>query len=258
MGVITGIIEGAIVVGGEQNYGFLTSNDYQRVILKTGMQNAASTGNNMTLYGDVISIPGGDNFPQDVENNGFSPIPNARFALTGVGSSIVAGEASHCASLEDNCDISLTYFEEPYDKLEREIKYCRVFTAGGESKILAENDWGVSDSLLISGGESGTISAGKACGCVALLAGDDSSIYIADNNIVMVTGHRCNITAGKGSTIFTSTIPEYITMEEGSVAALTWYDGVRSRIKVIYEGEDGIEAGCAYTISSDGMIKVAY
>lgn len=66
-------------------------------------------------------------------------------------------------------------------------------------------------------------------------------------------GQDNQITVGEKTVGYCAEQPEYIEFLKGGAVAIGWNDGIRQRISVFYEGENGIEAGVKYSMNAQGL-----
>lgn len=224
MSSVNSPIEGTIMIAGTLYGGVAFSQDNQNIVGKSSPVNIVHCGNNAMVYDDVVSATGDVDFP----NIG------GRIATTGENSYITGGNESLTSALGSSSSIMLGYLYPDVEQLT------------------------LTQAVAVTANTNGTIKTeGYVDNSVLMAAGDTSQIIDRGNNNVLFSSGADNTIqsdGGSGAVIFTAKNPRYFTLNEQGVAAITWHDGIRTRVTVIYEGENGIEKGEMYRLDENGSV----
>ncbi|AWF50427.1 TPA: hypothetical protein RQP16_001459 [Klebsiella michiganensis] len=273
MAQIPALLESGIVIGGdlEENQWVVIPYDEMNVSVKCNFPKVVHTGYKGLVYGDVLpTYWEAVAYPDEP----FMPVEApGEFVTTGKESKIWAGNGSSTVAMGEQSRIIIGIEYSPEDEEEHTINGCKAFALGDSSSASFKNPPG-SDNLLITAGIDSYIDLGEATKSVGMVAGDNSTLYARDanDNVAIATGYHCDVNAentnntviitgenssaavGEHGIIFASRILESFTIGKGGVASVVWHDGERNRIKVIYEGEEGIEAGRYYKVDENGQV----
>ena len=273
MAQIPPLLESGIVIGGdlEEDKWIVIPYDEMNVSAKCNFPKIVHTGYKGLVYGDVLPTYW-DNVAYP--NEPFMPDQSpGEFVTTGKESTIWAGNGSSTVAMGEQSQIIIGINYSPEDEEEHSINGCKAFTLGDSSNVRFKNPPG-RDNLLITAGVDSYIDLGEATKSVGIIAGDNNTLYARDsndnvaiatgdnceviaettNNTVIITGDNSGANVGEYGIIFASRSPVSFSIGKGSVASVVWHDGERKRLKVIYEGEDGIEAGRSYKIDENGQV----
>ncbi|MHA7848233.1 YdhT family protein [Serratia sp. D1N4] len=224
MSTVNSPIEGTTMIAGTLYGGVAFSQNGQNIVGKSSPINIVHCGDNAMVYDDVVSTNDDVNFP----NMG------GKIATTGENSCITGGNASLTSALGFGSSIMLEYFFPDAENLT------------------------LTDAIAVTANTNGTIrTAGYVADSVLMAAGDASQIIDCGNNNILFscgTDNNINSDGGRGTTIFAAKNPRYFTLNEQGVAAIAWHDGIRARVTVVYEGENGIEKGRMYRLDENGNI----
>ncbi|WP_019211673.1 hypothetical protein [Yersinia massiliensis] len=224
MSSVNSPIEGTTMIAGTLYGGVAFSQENQNIVGKSTPVHIVHCGNNVMVYDDVVSATGDVDFP----NSG------GRIATTGENSHIQGGDASRTSSLGYSSSILLEYNFTNAEQLT--LSQAIASTAGTNGAITTAAY--VTDSILIAAGDESQITD-RGHNNVLFSGGTDSAIY-ADG--------------GNGVIIFAAKNPRYFTLNEQGVAAIAWHDGIRARVTVVYEGENGIEKDQLYKLDENGNV----
>ncbi|WP_058911146.1 hypothetical protein [Entomohabitans teleogrylli] len=228
MATVSGLIEGAFLIGGTPYQGVALATPNQNVVCKSSPVNLVHSGENAYIYDDIIGTS-----EEREQAGGFYPGSGSMISSTGFDSTIYAGNASRTSALNDNSAIDIGYMEEVHPDWDI-ITDSHAYTAGYNARIHAREN--VSDSTLVSAG-------------VNSLVFDDG-----ENNVVVLLGENSSASPGENSLLFSAHASSLFSLEKNGAAAIAWFDGQRRRITVVYEGEDDILAGLTYYIDHNGQV----
>ncbi|MEQ4922715.1 protein YdhT [Proteus hauseri] len=134
---------------------------------------------------------------------------------------------------------------------------CRIGSLGGRSRLCnSGNDVKIYASgngvHIANSGMRNFITASQSRAKVTN-TGDLAQINLAgENSVAINTGDNCKITVSGNNSICISTgsIHQFCLGKGGS-AVIAYHDGERTRFKIFYEGEDGVEAGIHYYLDEN-------
>lgn len=134
---------------------------------------------------------------------------------------------------------------------------CRIGSLGGRSRISnSGNDVKIYASgngvHIANSGIRNFITASQDRAKITN-TGDLAQINVTGKNAVAIsTGDNCKITVSGGDSICISTGNLHqFCLGKGGSAVIAYHDGNRTRFKIFYEGEDGIEADVRYTLDEN-------
>lgn len=224
MSSVNSPIEGTIMIAGTLYGGVAFSQNSQNVVGKSTPVNIVHCGDNAMVYDDVVSATGDVDFP----NIG------GKIATTGENAYITGGNESLTSALGYSSAITLEYLYPDTEQLT------------------------LTQAVAVTANANGTIkTAGYVADSVLMAAGDASQIIDNGNNNVLFSSGADNAIqseGGSGAVIFAANNPRYFTLNEQGVAAITWHDGIRTRVTVVYEGENGVEQGRSYRLDENGSV----
>ncbi|HGM5488560.1 TPA: hypothetical protein ACKP1B_000138 [Serratia fonticola] len=224
MSSINSPIEGTTLIAGTLYGGVAFSQSSQNIVGKSTPVNIVHCGDNSMVYDDVVSATGDVEFP----NIG------GKIATTGENTSITGGNESLTSALGYSSSITLEYLYPNAEQLT------------------------LTQAVAVTANANGTIkTAGYVADSVLMAAGDTSQIIdYGHNNVLFSSGADSTIQCdgGSGAVIFATKNPRHFTLNEQGVAAITWHDGIRTRVTVVYEGENGIEKDVMYRLDENGSI----
>jgi hypothetical protein len=111
---------------------------------------------------------------------------------------------------------------------------ARIGSCGDSAQIGSSGDY----ARIGSSGRSARIGSSGDCAQIGS-SGDSARIVAEGANAVIACAGSATVTAGTGGAI-----------------CIPYYDGERTRFAVGYVGEDGIEAGVAYTVKNGKLVAV--
>lgn len=226
MSIVNSPIEGTTMIAGTLYGGVACSQNGQNIIGKSSPVNIVHCGDNAAVYDDVAAANDDDDLPN----------AGGKIATTGQESHIIGGDQSLTSALGYSSSITLEYLYPNTEQLT--LTQAVAVTANTNGTIYAADY--VADSVLMA-------------------AGDASKIIDSGNNNVLFssgTDNAIESNSGSGAVIFTAKNPRYFTLNEQGVATIAWHDGIRTRVTVVYEGENGIEKGVAYRLDENGSISI--
>ena len=134
---------------------------------------------------------------------------------------------------------------------------CRIGSLGGRSRISnSGNDVKIYASgngvHIANSGIRNFITASQDRAKITN-TGDLAQINVTGKNAVAIsTGDNCKITVSGDDSICISTGNLHqFCLGKGGSAVIAYHDGNRTRFKIFYEGEDGIEADVRYTLDEN-------
>lgn len=263
MGNISGYVEGGYMLAGEVSGPHICTTDQGVVIKATVDGPIINTGNNAGIYNDIECVIK----EQEEDANGLfvSSSNDSNMIITGNDSSIETnGQANTVTSLGDGSVITYTYWHSfsevsPYSRIMSENT---TYVGGNKSELFAGHIFAFQDSVVMSTGDKNEISINvgedpdaKSKNNKVVTSGIESLVWMESADSVAVTLGENSITeVGESSVIFASESSVKFKLGAGSCAAIAWHDGTRKRIKVVYEGENGILADTQYTIDQNGNV----
>lgn len=259
MGAIDGGLEGGILIAGE-TYGpvFIPQND-QHMVIKADFAKVYHTGNDSDIRTDV------DRLAEEVgSENLFEPCTEIQLVTGGEFVHITdAGCQSKLIGLGNETTVDYHLYA---DNLHDEAKIMSenlAFMAGDNSRLTV-SEFSFKDSIAISLGERSDLTLiessnieGDYTNNIAFSVGKESFIEIGNESIAVSLGKDSNVIVGNDSVVLSSENSTVFTLGEGSCASIAWHDGTRKRVKVVYEGEDGIQAGMSYKVDQNGNVIAA-
>ncbi|WP_195433099.1 hypothetical protein [Morganella morganii] len=148
--------------------------------------------------------------------------------------------------------------------------YCSVMESGygGDSRVIPSNSVLISlgeknelnnagvDSIVASFGDNSAIRCNSYATSEYIFAGGKNTVVKADedDSVVFVAQKARSIDISGEAVLMAKETPEYFCVGENSAIAIGWHDGIRERIAVFYEGENGVKAGVKYTMDSNGQL----
>lgn len=223
--------------------------------------NIKNTITNDTIYGDnSVIITSGDH-PR-IEYLGkarvFSSGENASYALGGTDT--IDGVETKGSEFFATGDLSGAF-------LYQGVKKSLVVFTGNESWV--EENSNTFDTPLSEDDQNTAIVTGDNCrvnlagsGGKVLSTGDNSKIVIGDSYFApgisagtgFIGGKNNTLYAGNDATLYCDHSPAEIMLAEKAMAVIGWHDGLRKRVSVFYEGENGVEADVKYTMNAQGQL----
>ena len=244
MGTISPGVEGGILLTGDVYEPVLSfKEDGQSVVVKYENANIVHAGSRLSIFTDIIRL-GEENLPPHDEGD-FEPCHEPKIVTTGEHINIYdGGQASTITAFGDNTQISYEFFLDTQNvNNPLTMSNNMVLIGGGNSRLHVQDGYEYSNSTIINTGENAFIS-------IAGMSEKNS------NNLVVNTGCDVNVSVGSDSVVFSSESSTVFSLGKGSCAAILWHDGTRKRMKVVYEGEDGIQAGISYQVDQNGNIAM--
>lgn len=261
--------EGMMFVGGIVDGPIICEDDNQGVVVKCGSNykdaqtHVIHTGKYGRIYNDVFPL-GEENCAYP--NQEYMSLPCARLITTNHKAELFDnGQQTVITALGTNSQINYGYWTaelhgRPINDVSKVMSGNAAFLAGDSSTVtIGEYDF--VDSIVMSVGASSLINlAGHSYpnhnyrNNKVVAAGAGSFIETSDDCVVVTVGADSNVTVGGNSVILSSETSVTFSVGLGSCAAVVWHDGTRKRIKVVYEGENGILADTQYTIDQSGNV----
>ncbi|WP_192456502.1 protein YdhT [Musicola keenii] len=129
---------------------------------------------------------------------------------------------------------------------------ARIANSGNAAKIVSDGH----GSHIASTG-SRTYISGTGDRDRIVSAGDMCCLHsLGDSTHITATGEQLSVTAcGADSVVVVVGSMATLLLGQGGCAAITYHDGVRTRFRVIYAGEDGVRAGVRYRLTTAGELE---
>jgi hypothetical protein len=277
MGMVSSGIEGAMLISYETYGPVFVPVDYQHLVIKSDFAKVYHTGKNAVIFTDTHRL--GEEVGSE---DPFEPCADIQLVTGGEFVDITdAGHRSKLIALGNESKIN---YGIDVDNLYDEAKIMSenlAFMVGDKSSVNVD-EFSFKDSIAISLGFNSQLYLAQSSypendysNNIAFSAGDRSSITIGSSSVVfnsgdendidaeytdvvaVTTGKNTNINLDTDSLIFSSENSTTFSIGIGSCASIAWHDGTRKRVKVVYEGEDGIQAGMSYKVDQNGNVIAA-
>lgn len=253
MGDINSSLEGALLIAGEISGPVFIPSETREITVKASFAEVFHSGPMVTIATDTTRL--GEELCSDKL---FEPCGKILVVTGGSEADIRdAGCQSKIITLGEQSRVS---YDIDDDNISEDYKVMRenlVFMAGNGAQVDA-GEFDYIDSVVMCAASANVYLNGRLDGDYSnnkvVTVGENSSITVMNDSVAANLGTDSTVNVGKNSVILSSESSMTFVLDVGSCAAIAWHDGTRKRIKVVYEGENGIVAGNYYKIDQNGNV----